>query len=259
MIDVAGVFHHYGLRPTLDDVSFTVDTGQTLAVIGPNGSGKTTLLSLLSGMCSPAEGTVSIGGLVRRSSPEAELAIRSRTVFLPDQCWFPPHTTGRQFLLGVGELYGVSTRRLFEHIDQLLSIFHLDKLGDAMISSYSTGQKKKLGLCSALVTDVDVLLLDEPFSGGLDPAGITAMKQILKHLTSREDRTVVLTTPVPELIEEVADEILILREGTILKNASVNEIKAEGDAETLDDALRSLIFPETESELRQYLSKETVA
>lgn len=259
MIEVSGVHHHYGLRPTLSDVSFSVSAGQTLAIIGPNGSGKTTVLNLVAGLMSPAEGTVSIGGRVRRSSVDDELAIRRQALFLPDDCWFPPDVTGRQFLLGVGEIYGIPSRRLFDHVDRLLSLFRLDQLGDADISGYSTGQKKKIGLCSALVTEVEVLLLDEPFSGGLDPAGITAMKQILKHFTARQDRTVVLTSPVPELVEEVADEVLILETGKVLKHDSVANVCREAGAATLDEALRKLIFPETESELQEYFEAEVAA
>lgn len=259
MIEVSDVFHHYGLRPTLLDVSFSVRAGQTLAIIGPNGTGKTTLLNILAGVASPVEGTVTINGRVRRSTVENELAIRQETVYLPAEAWFPHYTTGRNFLLGVGEIWGVPVRRLFDHADRLLSVFQLDKIADSEISGYSTGQQKKIGLCSALISEASVLLLDEPFSGGLDPAGLTAMKQILKHLTEREDRTVVLTSPVPELVEEVADEVLILNEGTVLKHDSVANIKLEAGAETLDEALRRLIFPETEDELNHYFSQEVVA
>lgn len=258
MIEVAGIFHHYGVRPVLDDVSFSVEAGQTLAIIGPNGSGKTTLLNLLGGVDSPSEGTVRINGILRRGSVEEELAIRRQTVFLPDECWLPD-TTGRLFLLGTGEVYGVPSRTLFEHVDQLLKVFQLDALGDAAMSSYSTGQKKKIALCSALVSEASVVLLDEPFSGGLDPAGITAMKQILKYLTSREDRTVVLTSPVPELVEEVADAVLILSEGQILRCDSIESLKAESNTNTLDDALRKLIFPETQADLEAYFSREALA
>ncbi len=73
---------------------------------------------------------------------------------------------------------------MFDHTKRLLHVFQLDKIADSDISGYSTGQRKKIGLCSALVTEASILLLDEPFSGGLDPAGPTAMKQILKHMTS---------------------------------------------------------------------------
>lgn len=258
MIEVSDVFHHYGLRPVLDDVSFRVQAGKTLAIIGPNGSGKTTLLSLLGGMASPSKGTVRINGLTRRGSVDDELAIRKQAVFLPDDCWLPD-VTGRQFVLGTGEIYGVPPRELFEHVDQLLKVFQLDELANASTSCYSTGQRKKIGLCSALVTDASVMLLDEPFSGGLDPAGITAMKQILKHLTARKDRTVVLTSPVPELVEEVADEVLILSEGKVLRCDSVSNLKASSNAETLDEALRQLIFPETQSDLEVYFRREVVA
>lgn len=259
MIEVSNVFHHYGLRPILQDINFMVEAGQTLAIIGPNGTGKTTLLDLMSGFASPAEGTVSINGRVRRSSVENELAIRQETVFLPAEPWFPKNITGRDFLLGVGELWSVPVRRLFAHTDRLLSVFQLDAIADSDISAYSTGQRKKIGLCSALICEASILLLDEPFSGGLDPAGLTAMKQILKYLTERQDRTVVLTSPVPELVEEVADEVLILNEGTILKHDTVENVKREAEAPTLDEALRKLIFPETEHELQDYFAYETAS
>lgn len=259
MIQVTDVFHHYGLRPVLSDITFEVKAGQTLAIIGPNGTGKTTLLDLIAGLASPAEGHISIAGRVRRSTVENELAIRRQTVFLPAESWFPPDITGREFVLGVGEIWGVPTRRLFEHVDRLLSVFQLTSMADSSVTSFSTGQKKKIGLCSALVTEASVLLLDEPFSGGLDLAGLTAMKQILKHLTERQDRTVVLTSPVPELVEEVADDVLILNEGTILKHDSVKNVMQEANADTLDEALRKLIFPETEAELQDYFAHEVTA
>ncbi len=82
------------------------------------------------------------------------------------------------------------------------------------------------------------------------------MKQILRHLTGRSDRTVVLSTPVPELIEEVADEALILSDGKILLHDSISQIKQDCNSETLDDALRQLVFPETQSELEQYFAEE---
>ncbi len=259
MIQVSNVFHHYGLRPILQDISFEVEAGQTLAIIGPNGTGKTTLLDVMAGLASPAEGSVWINGRVRRSTVESELAIRQETVFLPNESWFPKNMTGRDFILGVGELWGVPIRRLFDHADRLLSVFQMEAIADSDISGYSTGQRKKIGLCSALITDASIYLLDEPFSGGLDPAGLTAMKQIMKYLTERQDRTVVLTSPVPELVEEVADEVLILNEGTILKHDTVENVKQEANAATLDEALRKLIFPETEHELSEYFAHEVTS
>ncbi len=259
MIQVSGVYHHYGLQPILRDISFTLNAGQTLAIIGPNGMGKTTLLNVIAGVACPAEGVVTINGLNRRASVEQELAIRQQTVFLPAEPWFPANLTGRNLVLGVGELWGVPTRRLFDHTERLLHVFQLNKIADSNISGYSTGQRKKIGLCSALVTEASVLLLDEPFSGGLDPAGLTAIKQILKHLTERQDRTVILTSPVPELVEEVADEVLILDDGKLLQHDSVENVIRNAGAKSLDEALRKLIFPETEAELQEYFVHEVTS
>ena len=93
------------------------------------------------------------------------------TVYLPDQPWLPAQRTAREFLLAVGRIYDVEDERLMEHVDQLLHLFDLSEQGDSPIRSLSAGQKKKVALCSALVAETPILLLDEPFSGGLDPAG----------------------------------------------------------------------------------------
>ena len=89
-------------------------------------------------------------------------------------------------------------------LDQLLKLFDLAEKGDSMIGDCSTGQRKKVALCSALVAEVPILLLDEPFSGGLDPSGIITLKRIIQYHARRKDSTVVLTSPVPELIEEIS-------------------------------------------------------
>ena len=80
----------------------------------------------------------------------------------------------REFLLSVGELYDIDAERRMEHVERLIDLFDLAKQGDWAISSYSSGQKKKISLASALVTEAPLLLLDEPFSGGLDPSGLFA-------------------------------------------------------------------------------------
>src|SRR6188768_2503297 len=100
MIELEGVTQHYGVRPVLRNIDFTVETGKLVAIIGPNGMGKSTLLSVMAGVLSPQCGTVSIDGLVRKSTVEAELAIRQQTVFLPDRPWLPKNRTGREFLMG---------------------------------------------------------------------------------------------------------------------------------------------------------------
>ncbi len=254
MIIVSGVTHHYGVRPVLLEIDLTIEVGELVVVVGPNGMGKTTLLGVLSGALSPYRGSVSIGGLVRRRSIAEELEIRRKAVYLPDKCWLPGQLTGREFLLGVGRLYDIEHERLMDHAERLLQLFELTENADSPIRGYSSGQQKKIALCSALVTEAPVFLLDEPFSGGLDPAGILALRRVLRHLVKSRRATIVLTSPVPELVEEVADRVLLLREGRVLAFDTPEGLRrSTGCHGSLAQVLERLIYPEMRQHLDDYL------
>lgn len=257
MIRAVEVTQHYGVRPILRGVTLEIPDGTRTAVIGPNGMGKTTLLGVLGGVLTPQRGYVEIDGLRRRSSVENELEIRRRAVYLPDRCFLPKNRTGREFLLGVGQLYEIDPERLIDHAERLLKLFELDLVGDSPIHAYSAGQQKKISLAAALITDARILLLDEPFSGGLDPAGILAMKHVLKRFSAQQHRTVVLTSPVPELVAEVADRLIVVREGEIVANGSIDEIRRQTRyTGSVEGMLNEVIFPETLENIDDYFRGE---
>lgn len=253
MIQLQQVTQHYGVRPVLRRIDLTIETGELVAVIGPNGMGKSTLLSVMAGVLSPQHGKVLIDGLERKSTVEQELAIRQRTVFLPDRPWLPKYRTGREFLIGVGRLYNIPDDDLLDHVDRLLQVFELEKEGDWPIRSYSAGQQKKIALSSALVTRAKIMLLDEPFSGGLDPSGILALKHILKHRVDQEHATIVMSTPVPELLEDLAKRIIVIRNGEIIAFASPDELRRICQCDgSLDEVIARLVHPRTMENLQHY-------
>jgi len=257
MIVLSNVVHHYGVRPILRGINLTIERGDVVAVVGPNGTGKSTLLGIMGGQLCPQIGQVAIDGLVRRRTIEEEQAIRRVTFFLPDYVWLPGDRSGREYLLSVGRLYGVEEFRLMDHVQRLLELFELEAMADQDLRSYSSGQKKKIALAAALVSEARYLLLDEPFSGGLDPSGILAMKRVLQRHPRRRDMTVVLTSPVPELIEEVANRVVVLKDGRVLVFETVEGIKRlTGGRGSLSDALERLIFPETIDKLDRYFQEE---
>jgi len=256
MIRIAGVTQHYGIKPILKNISLEIPSASRTAVIGPNGMGKTTLLSVLGGVLQPQQGFVEIDGLQRRSSVENELEIRRRAVFLPDRCFLPKNRTGREFLLGVGRLYQVDEQRLIDHSQRLLDLFSLTELGDSPIRNYSAGQQKKISLCSALITDARYLLLDEPFSGGLDPAGILALRHVLERFAREQQRTIVLTSPVPELVMETADRLVVIQHGRVSIDATIDELKAKSTG-GLKDLLHQVVFPETLENVERYFAGES--
>lgn len=256
MIRVVNVTHHYGVRPVLKNVSMEIETGEVVVVVGPNGMGKTTLLGVLAGVLWPHTGYVEIDGVRRRESVEGERELRKRIVYLPDQSWLPKMRTGREFILAVGRLYGIDDLRLFDHADRLLRLFDLLEQGDQPIYSYSAGQQKKISLCSALITEAPYLLLDEPFSGGLDPSGILALKRVLQRLAARDDVTIVMTTPVPELVEELADRIAIIRDGELAAIDTADGLRRQtGTDGPLAEVLQRLLNPETLANIEFYFER----
>lgn len=256
MIELINVHQHYGVRPVLQDIHLTIQTGGFTAIVGPNGMGKTTLLSVIAGIHSPQRGDVRINGLLRRGSVEEELAIRRLVTFLPDRPWLPRNATGREFLFGVGKLYDIDETRVLQHMARLLTLFQLEREGDWPISSYSHGQRKKLAISATLITECPILLLDEPFGGGLDPAGILALKEVLKRLAKMPDRTIITTAPDPSLVEDLADRILVLREGRVAAFDTPAGLRTlTGDAGALTEVIGRLTFPEALDAVEHYFDQ----
>jgi ABC-type multidrug transport system ATPase subunit len=218
--------------------------------------GKSTLLSVMAGILSPQHGTVLIDGMRRKSTVEDELTIRQRTVYLPDKPWLPKNRTGREFLIGVGRLYDIPEDDMLDHVERLLKVFELQNEGDWPIRSYSAGQQKKIALSSALITRAPIMLLDEPFSGGLDPSGILALKHILKHRVAEEHATIVMSTPVPELLEELAHRIVVMRHGQIVAFDTADQLrKLSGCDGPLDEVIAHLVHPRTMENLQHYFGE----
>ncbi len=159
-------------------------------------------------------------------------------------------------MLVVGRLYGVEDDQLLPHVDRLLDVFNLNEHADAHIGSYSTGQKKKIAVCCALVTEAPILLLDEPFAGGLDPSGILALKRILQYHARRRDRTILMATPVPELVEEIADRVAIITDGRMVACDTPRRLCGQTSTATLADAYERLASSQTLERIDRYFAKE---
>ena len=256
MIKLVDIFQHYGIRPVLKNINMEIKEGELVVVMGPNGMGKTTLLMVMAGVLWPQKGYSEIDGKKRRSSEEAELAIRQQVCFLPADPWLPDFMTGREYLLSVGRIYDIEDERLMDHIDRVTTLFNLYDKQDSTIGMYSTGQRKKISLASALVTEAKILLLDEPFSGGLDPSGIVALKKVLHKLADRKDVTIVMTTPVPELVEELAHRIAVIKDGELAAFDTADGLRKITNCEgSLEDVMERLMEPGTYENIKNYFKE----
>lgn len=256
MIKVVDVSHHYGVKPVLSHIHLEVPAGELVALMGPNGVGKSTLLGIVAGLMAPARGYVEVNGLRRRGTEADELQIRRQVAFLPDQPWLPEFKTGREWLMAVGGVYDIGAERLMDHIGRLLGLFQLAEQGESPIRTYSTGQKKKLAICGALVTEAPILILDEPFTGGLDAAAILALSRVLSHLADQTDTTILMASQIGEMVEPLAGRIAVL-EGTRLKACdTLDGLRAQtGCRGSLSEVFERLVHPQTLEEIENYFNR----
>jgi ABC-type multidrug transport system ATPase subunit len=256
MIDVVDVSHHYGLRPILSHINLKIPPGQLVALMGANGVGKSTLLNIIAGIMSPAKGHVEINGLRRRADEQTELQIRKLTSYLADHPWLPEFMTGREWLLAIGRLYDLEADRLMDHISRLLDLFQLSDKGEAPIRTYSNGQKKKIAICGALVPETPILVMDEPFTGGLDPSAILALSRVLKLLAERNGVTMVMSSQIAEMVELTAHRIAILDQASIVAYDTLEGLRAKSGCNgSLPEVFERIVRPRTVEQIENYFKR----
>lgn len=256
MIKVIDVSHHYGVRPVLSHINFEVSSGELVVLMGPNGAGKSTLLGIVAGLLSPAKGFIEINGLKRRSREDSETYLRRQVAFLSDQPWLPEFKVGREWLMAIGELYNVEPEQLMEHITRVLALFQLTDKGESPICTYSSGQKKKLAICGVLVTEAPILVLDEPFTGGLDPAAILALGRVLKRLGDQKEKTILMSSQIAEMIEPIAHRIAVLEGAQIKAYDTLDGLRAKtGCTGSFAEVVEKLINPQTLEQIDNYFDR----
>ena len=232
MIEAANLVKSFERQTVLDHLSLSVRRGEIYALLGENGSGKTTLLKCLCGLYTPVEGRVTIDGLDRQRD---HLAIRRFTAWLPDQPLMFANFTPRKWLEMVAGIYGVDEAVRERRIAELLAAFHLTALERKPIANLSAGQYKKTAICAMLVAGARLYLMDEPFTGEIDPPGVAALKEIFRELRLRGDVTVVFSTQMVDQAEQLATRVGIMHNGRIAHEGTAQELKERFGATTMEE------------------------
>jgi ABC-2 type transport system ATP-binding protein len=214
-----GLTKRYGDVLALDRLTLDVPTGAIFGFLGPNGAGKTTTLRLLTGLAQPTAGRASVAGM---DVATGGVALRRRISYLDQAPQFYGWMRGRELLLFVGELFGITGATLRTRVDEVLALTGLTDAADRRIRGYSGGMRQRLGLAQALINRPDVLFLDEPVTA-LDPAGRHAMLDVIAGL--RGEATVLMSSHILADIERVCDSVAILNRGRLLVSSSVAELQ----------------------------------
>ncbi len=217
MIEVDGLTKVYGSFGAVTDLSFQVPPGEVLGLVGPNGAGKTTTMRCMVGIIPPTRGDVRICGHSMIKDP---IEAKRCTAFMPDEPRLFEYLTVGEHLRFTARIYGVQdSERICR---ELLEELELSDKRDALPAELSRGMKQKLQIACGLLHSPKVLLFDEPLTG-LDPLGIRRIKATILNRAS-QGASVLISSHLLHLVEEVCDRILILKEGRKVVHGSLEEI-----------------------------------
>ncbi len=228
MLEAEGLVKTYGSRRVVDGVDFAVYAGEIVGLLGPNGAGKTTCFRMTCGMIEPNAGTVRLSGADVTRWPMYRRARHGGMGYLAQESSVFRKLSVQDNLLGVMELLGIGRKARRLRCNELLEQFAIAHLRKALAISLSGGERRRLEIARALVSDPKIMLLDEPFTG-IDPVTIDSIQEIIRRL--REDGIAILITDhqVRETLQ-ITDRSYVIREGRVLCHGSPQEVIDHADA-----------------------------
>jgi ABC-2 type transport system ATP-binding protein len=219
MIEAQALCKRYGNFTAVRELSLAVRPGEVLGLVGPNGAGKTTTLRCLAGIIPATSGTVRIAGHDLAVDP---VAAKRALAFFPDEPRLFDYLTVRQHLNFVARIYGVVDHAAIAQ--PLLEEFEIADKADQLPGELSRGMKQKLAIACGLLHSPQVMFFDEPLTG-LDPLGIRRMKNSILQ-RARGGATIVLSSHLLHLLQEVCSHVLILKKGEKLADGTIPEVAA---------------------------------
>lgn len=204
----------------VDSINFSVSKGEVMALLGPNGAGKTTTIRMLTSLLKPTSGRAIVNGFDVINEPKN---VRSSVGVLTENHGLYNRMPAREYLDFFGQLFDLNSNERKLRVNQLLSRFGLESAADKRVGEYSKGMRQKLALARALLHNPSVLLLDEPTSA-MDPESARLVRNMIKDLRT-EDRTILICTHNLAEAEELADQIMIIKDGKILESGTPTELR----------------------------------
>jgi ABC-2 type transport system ATP-binding protein len=233
LLEVERLSKAYGYLQAVDQISFRLWPGELVALLGENGAGKTTTLQMLAGLLTPDGGRICLRGQ-RLTTAELKRLVG----YMPEMPALYPGLTGQEFLEFVGGLRGFPRAFCRERASELLVRFGLEEVAQRRIRGYSQGMKRRLVLCATLLHQPPLLLLDEPLNG-IDPSGVILVKRELASLSAR-GHALLIATHLLDVAERLCGRAIILAQGRIVADGSLDELRARTGEATLEQIFARL-------------------
>ncbi len=242
VIEIVELSKYYGEARAVGPLSFTIEKGEIVGLLGLNGAGKTTTLRMLASDLLPTSGRMVVDGVDLAAEPGL---VRARIGYLPDRPPLYGEMTVREFLEFAARLRDVAASDVPARVSEVLGLTSLVERADDRIDTLSHGFKQRVGIAQAIVHKPSLLLLDEPISG-LDPVQIVEMRELIRSL--RGVQTIVISSHILSEISETCDRLLVLRDGSLVAQGSESELREHMVTHDLAVVVR-LAADETEAEL----------
>lgn len=216
MIELSHVSRTFGAFRAVDDISFSIPSGQIVGLLGPNGAGKTTTMRMITGFLAPSSGTISIDGA---DIADAPVAAKRKIGYMPESAPLYSDMIVDDYLRYVAAMQGVDANA---KVPSIASVCGLTDVMHKNISELSRGYKQRVGLAHALMQDPEILILDEPTSG-LDPNQIIEVRNLIKEIG--RTRTVIVSTHILGEVEMICDRVIIISRGKIVADSPTEELR----------------------------------
>ncbi len=229
VLNIEGLTKEYGALKAVDNISFSIRSGQIIGLLGPNGAGKTTTINMILGILEPTEGKIEIFG---RSMKEYRSEISKEINFAAVYAHMPANLTVRQNLYVFGLLYGV--KELRNRITTLLHEFNLEGFAKSKAGLLSSGEMSRLNLAKSIINHPRLLLLDEP-TASLDPNVAQLVREKIKEYGTTMQTAILWTSHNMQEIEAVCDRVLFLSHGRILLSGDPKALPSEYGKKDLEE------------------------
>ena len=237
MLELCDITKKYKDKLALAGVSLSLDNG-IYGLLGPNGAGKSTLMNIITGNLQPTSGTVKWNG---ESLQSLGAAYRSLLGYAPQQQGMYDTFSGRRFLSYMATLKGISQKDMPEEIERVLSYVNMAEAANRPIGTYSGGMKQRILIAQSILGDPKLVILDEP-TAGLDPKERVRIRERISELAG--DKIMLVSTHVVSDIESIAKEIILIKSGTIIDHAAVDELCRKYQVPQLEDVYMKLFGEE---------------
>ncbi len=230
MIEVRKLYKNYGPVEVLKGVDIVFNSGEITAILGPNGSGKTTLIKSILGMVIPNGGEI----LLDNEKVLGQWQYRDRISYVPQIANFPGNLRVMELIRMIRDI-----RPGARNHQQLIDILKLHPFLDKKLAALSGGTRQKVNLVLAFMFDAPLIILDEP-TAGLDPVALILLKQLIAS-EKEKGKTILITTHIMNLVEEIADKVVFLLDGLIYFHGRIAELKEKTGEDNLEKAIAAIL------------------